>query len=280
MTTQNKPAIHGHRGARGRRPENTLPAIEYALQHAVDGVEVDLCVTADDHIVLHHDLVLNPSKTRNSRGEWIKRKWIRNRTPIRSLSLEQLRQYDVGQLKSGTQYAKMFSKQTPVDGASPPTLDECIELIREYSNVILNLEMKSKPGRPCWTPEPEHYVSLVLKKLDDLSFPLARVFLQSFDWRLMHLLKQRQPDLKIGFTKKHPYKSADLNKAKDAGAGVWSCDYRGLTKPLAREAHSLGLEVYAWTVNEERDIKRMAKLDVDTIITDYPERCRAVLGDE
>ncbi|MDA8014874.1 MAG: glycerophosphodiester phosphodiesterase, partial [Gammaproteobacteria bacterium] len=48
--------IHGHRGARGRRPENTLAALAYALENGADGVEVDVCVTADDRVVLHHDL--------------------------------------------------------------------------------------------------------------------------------------------------------------------------------------------------------------------------------
>ncbi len=267
MTTQNKPAIHGHRGGAGKlRPENTLSAIAYGLQHGADGIEVDLCVTADHVVVLRHDL-------------WIEIKGQGNTpiySPIYSLSLEKLGQVD----------------------ERIPTLDECVELIFQHNNAILNLEMKSKPGKPGWTPESERYVSLVLKKLESLAFPLERVFLQSFDWRLMQLAKQQRPNLKIGLLTKKKLKgyswihqngnkrrtsirTATLPKrVKKNGGDVWACDHRELTEPLLQETHDLCLEVYAWTVNEERDIERMARLGVDTIITDYPERCRAVLGDE
>ena len=288
MTTQTKPAIHAHRGGRGRRPENTLSAIAYALQHAADGVEVDLCVTADDEIVLHHDLCLNPDATRDARGEWIARC-----IPIRDLPLDALRRYDVGRVRPGSGYAKRFPEQTPANGARIPTLDECVELLLANDHrAILNLEMKSKPGKPGWTPEPEHYVSLVLKKLESLRFPLERVFLQSFDWELMQLAKRRRPDLNIGLLTRKKSKeyswihrngnkrrtairTADLPKlVKQSGGDVWSCDYRGLTKPLLKQASNLKLKVYAWTVNEKPDATRMARWGVDAVTTDYPERCR------
>lgn len=256
----NKPAIHGHRGGAGKlRPQNTLSAIEYGLQHAADGIEVDLSVTADHAIVLSHDL-------------WIDVKG-QGKVPIYRLSLKNLGQVD----------------------ERIPTLDECVALMLQHNNTILNLEMKSQPSKPCWTPEPEHYASLLLKKLERLSFPLQRVFLQSFDWRLMQLAKQQCADLKIGLLTKKKSKgyswihhngnkrrtsvrtSTLPKRVKKNGGDVWSCDYRELTKPLLQETHELCLQAYAWTVNEERDIKRMAKLGVDTITTDYPERCRAVL---
>lgn len=257
MSTHNKPAIHGHRGgAGGTQPENTLDAIKCGLRHNADGIEVDLCVTADHAIVLHHDL------------------WIaaggKDETPIYSLSLEHLRSID----------------------ERIPTLEECVELIFQHHNIILNLEMKSQPGKPCWTPEPEDYVALLLAKLENLSLPWQRVFLQSFDWHLMILAKQQRADLKIGLLSKKkakeyswirqngnsqrtPIKTAALpTLVKENGADVWSCDYRELTEQLQQQAHALNLEIYTWTVNRQSDIERMAALGVDVITTDYPERCR------
>jgi glycerophosphoryl diester phosphodiesterase len=52
--------VHGHRGARARRPENTLPAFEYALGLGVDALEMDIAVTRDNVIVLSHDPILQP----------------------------------------------------------------------------------------------------------------------------------------------------------------------------------------------------------------------------
>ena len=52
--------VHGHRGARGVRPENTLPAFEYAIEAGVDVLELDMAVTKDDVIVVSHDPVLEP----------------------------------------------------------------------------------------------------------------------------------------------------------------------------------------------------------------------------
>ena len=274
------PKIHGHRGARGRRPENTLPAIEYALQQGVDGVEVDLCVTADDAIVLHHDLRLNPDTTRDARGNWIE---AEARIPVRGLRLDELREYDVGRLKPGAAYTKKFAQpgQTPVDGVHPPTLAECAEFIcrRASKDTLLNLELKTSPAEPALAPEPDAYAALVLDEIHRLCLAES-VFLQSFDWGLMASvkkhLKRRGWTLKTGFTKQRPYGLADARQVKTAGGDVFSCHYGGLREPLVRAVHALGLEVCAWTVNEPRDIAKVAGWGVDVITTDYPERCRGL----
>ena len=52
--------VHGHRGARARRPENTLPAFEYAIAQGVDALEMDMAVTKDNVIVISHDPILEP----------------------------------------------------------------------------------------------------------------------------------------------------------------------------------------------------------------------------
>ncbi len=63
---------------------------------------------------------------------------------------------------------------------------------------------------------------------------------------------------------------------KAAGGTVWSPNYRDVTEPLVREAQSLGLKIVPWTVNEEADLNRLLDWKVDGIITDYPDRLRAL----
>ena len=52
--------MHGHRGARALRPENTLPAFEYAIEQGVDVLELDMAITKDDVVVVSHDPILEP----------------------------------------------------------------------------------------------------------------------------------------------------------------------------------------------------------------------------
>ena len=97
--------LQGHRGARGLAPENTLPAYKRALELGVDMLECDMAITKDGVVVIHHDLWLNPDRTRGPDG-----KWLEARGPaIRELTFEQLQECDVGRIKPGTDYAKLFA---------------------------------------------------------------------------------------------------------------------------------------------------------------------------
>jgi glycerophosphoryl diester phosphodiesterase len=63
--------LQGHRGARGLAPENTLRAFEVALQHGVTTLELDIAITRDGALVIHHDLALNPAIARDAQGRWL-----------------------------------------------------------------------------------------------------------------------------------------------------------------------------------------------------------------
>src|SRR5580704_4964597 len=76
----------GHRGCRGLRPENTLDAFSHALELDVDTLEMDVMLTADDVLVVHHDEHLNPDITRDETGAWL----AATGPALRSLTFEQL----------------------------------------------------------------------------------------------------------------------------------------------------------------------------------------------
>ncbi|MGC4055799.1 MAG: glycerophosphodiester phosphodiesterase family protein [Paludibaculum sp.] len=81
--------VHGHRGARAERPENTLAAFEYAIKAGADFLELDLAVTKDGVLVVSHDPQLNPRICKAPEGE----------TAIHKLTLAQVRQWDCGTLE-------------------------------------------------------------------------------------------------------------------------------------------------------------------------------------
>lgn len=283
--------IHGHRGARGIYPENSLVAIQYALELGCDGIEVDLCVTRDDHLIVHHDPTLSSDLVRNSQGEWIDRN-IR----ARDCSLREIREFDIGRIKPSTEYALRFDTQTPVDGTRIPTLEEFINTVTKYSDdVIFNIELKSSPIYSKCFPDVETYVGLVMNALLKHNI-VHRCFLQSFDWRLMCAAKKQIPQLLTGFLTDMQRDGSPLSPVsgkpdmwsnyqdladfeesvpgmiKSMGGDVWSSNYQDLTLQSVESAHDMGLEVYVWTVNEISDMERMIEWGVDTITTDYPDR--------
>ena len=109
-----------HRGTRGLAPENTLAAFRRALEIGVTTIETDMAVTKDDVIVISHDPLLNPDLVRGSDGQWL----ASHGPPIRTLTLAELRRYDIGRLNPTSQYAKQFPEQRAVDGERFPQLSE------------------------------------------------------------------------------------------------------------------------------------------------------------
>ena len=288
--SRGQPAIHGHRGARGLYPENTLSAIAGAIDLGCEAVEVDLCVSADDHLVVVHDPVLSGAKVRGPDGNWIGEE-IR----VRDLELDDLQSFDVGRLDPSHGYASVYPQQKPVDGEIIPTLDEMAELVLGMSpSVVFNLEMKSTPYDPGTMPDPDHYAGLMVGAINRLGIS-DRVLLQSFDWRLSQAVVSRIDLLGVAVTTDqqpdgdpispvagHPNLwTGDRDLAEyvnvpemvaSAGVDTWSSNHLDLDEGLVNRAHELGLLVCAWTVNDEADIRKMLAIGVDAITTDYPDR--------
>jgi len=89
--------VQGHRGARGHLPENTLAGFELAMKMGVTTLELDVGVTKDGVVVIHHDRGLNPAIARGPDGKWVERA-----APIHSLTFDELQRYDVGRLRPGS----------------------------------------------------------------------------------------------------------------------------------------------------------------------------------
>ena len=142
--------LQGHRGARGLAPENALPAFERALDLGVSTLELDIGVTADGVVVVHHDPALNASITRGADGQWLP-----GRGPLlRSLTFAQLQAYDVGRIDPATPYARTFGAQQARDGTRIPSLAQVFALVKARgAPVRFNIETKLFPSsRPTRWP--------------------------------------------------------------------------------------------------------------------------------
>jgi len=286
------PKIHGHRGARGRRPENTLNAVKFAIDSGADGVEVDLCVTADNIVVLHHDLALSPSIAIDIDGNR-----ITTSCAIRTQPYTELLHYDVGQLDKNSAYGQKFPQQLACPGTSVPTLEMFIQYVLDHGSAgtVFNLELKGSPDRAELLPEPINYVKLVADQIKRHGIA-SRTFIQSFDWALVRLMREELPEITTGvLTDMQPngdpriplpgvisewtdnmildtFNGSVPRMVAASSADVWSSNFRDLTPELVTEAKNLGLDVYVWTVNDCADMEAMIAMGVDVITTDYPDR--------
>jgi len=264
--------LQGHRGARGMAPENTLPGFAAALAVGVTTLELDVGVTADGVVVIHHDRRLNPDIARGPDGQWI----AAPGPLIRSLSYQELLRYDVGRLRPGSEYAARYPEQKPADGARIPRLADLFALVKKAGNasVRFNVETKISPAAPQETLAPEQFARALIAQLRAAGVA-QRATVQSFDWRTLQFVEKEAPEVATAYLTGRRRAGSQPKAVHAAGGRIWSPNYEELDSAAMGEARSLELRIIPWTVNEPGFIERYLELGVDGLISDYPERVRA-----
>ena len=204
----------GHRGARGLRPENTLDAFARAIELDVDTLEMDVMLTADDVLVVHHDEHLNPDITRDETGAWL----TATGPALRTLTFAQLERYDVGRIRPGTAYAARFPDQVGRDGVRIPKLEEVIAMAEERSHkrIRYNIEIKTTPEHPDDTAPPDVVADHIVAIIRATGIT-GRATIQSFDWRGLQRVKAIAPELP-----RSCLTDADTVQLGSAGTSPWT----------------------------------------------------------
>lgn len=277
--------VHGHRGARASRPENTIPAFEFAIAAGADVLELDMSVTKDNVIVISHDPIVHPPVCSGPQARAI----------IHNLTLQELKQWDCGAIRNPE-----FANQQTVPGTRMPTLDEVFALASK-GNFRFNIETKIMPRRlseaelnatlkhagvdpesqqgkdvlatyagigPDVTPAPDEFARMVLDKIRQYHLE-KRVILQSFDFRTLHAMKKLAPEIQRSALYGGPARDF-VEIAREADAQIVSPVYRLVTPEQVKAAHAAGLQVIPWTANKPEDWDRLIAAGVDAIITDDP----------
>ena len=292
--------LQGHRGTRGLAPENSLPSFEMAILQGVTTLETDAAVTRDGVVVLHHDLALNPDHTRNAKGEWL----TESPAPIHAMSLAELQSHDIGRLKPGTKYAAQFPEQKPVDGTRVPRLAELFDMVKAkgHHKVRFAIEIKSNPEWPEATLPPEPFAQKLVDEIRRHGMA-PRVQIMSFDWRTLQVVQRIAPEIptvyltaqqpwmdniRAGQDQPSPWTAGIRHRdhgsvpamIKAAGGRIWSVFHRDLSPTLLREAHSLGIKVLVWTVNDALTMAPLVDMGVDGLITDRGDIAHKLLADK
>jgi glycerophosphoryl diester phosphodiesterase len=237
--------VHGHRGARPDKPENTIPAFQYAIESGADFLELDVAVTRDDVPVVSHDPVLPKALCSGGQGTRV----------IREMTQDQLRKWDCG---AGL-----------IPGTRVPTLDEVLALGEGNRKIRFNIEMKSSPEHPQFTPDPERFAAMVLSAIRKRGME-QRSIVQSFDFRNLIAMKKLAPELLLSALEGRSGDDFVAIAQRAGGTRMVSPQYKLVTAEKVKAAHAAGIQIAAWTANDAAEWDRLVAAGVDAIITDDP----------
>lgn len=261
--------IQGHRGARGMKPENTIPAFLYALDSGVTTLELDLAVTKDKQLIVSHEpwmsssICLNPEKLAvNVKDE-------------RKFNIYKMTYSEVMQWDCGSKGNEKFPLQEKMKVSKPLLVDVILAVenhIKNYTRyeVDYNIEIKSLPeGDDKFHPKPAEFSDMVYELLDQY-LPMDRVVIQSFDFRVLKYWHEKYPEVRLAALVENK-RTVDENLASlGFTPSIYSPYYKLLTADDIKNLHGKRVRVIPWTVNEEKDMLILKGMNVDGFITDYP----------
>lgn len=243
-----KPYVIAHRGASGDYPENTLLAFHHALESGTDVIELDVVTTQDDVVVVSHDAHVN--RRTDGTGN------------IHMMTLEQVKQLDSG-IRSGEQFA----------GERIPTLEEALDFIGDLARVCIEIKGSTTDE---FIRTARGTVKL-LQRRENLQYTT----ISSYNPDCLRAIKMWEPLLS---TSLDPDKQDGTYSPWELCQQVLGChanfmlhDYRTLTPNIIDEAHQHGFSLWAWTVNDRDEMRRIIALGVNAIMTDYPDILRRVV---
>ena len=229
--------VMGHRGAGGLAPENTLAAIEQAIAHHADWVEIDVQETADGEVVVVHD------------SDFMKLAGVN--TKIWNATLADVEAIDVGR-----RFDPAFT------GEGVPTLRDVLETCR--GRVGVNVELKDYGHG-------QQLEERVIAIVEDCNMQADTIFM-SLKPTVVQRMKSLRPEWTVGLLM-----SLSVGDASSLEADFLAVNSRFVTRGFVHRAHQAGKRVFAWTTNDAVSMSSMISRGVDGVITDYPNLAESVL---
>lgn len=261
--------LQGHRGARGLYPENTLIGFTEALEiPELHTLELDLCVTQDDQLIISHEPWINESicEVTDTAHEGA------------AYSLYKMTYDSIAQFDCGAKGHPDFPNQQPIPAHKP--------ILRELFNTIqseglrwphFNIEIKSHPnGDNMYHPRPHKFAALVAAELSAANeqYPesdlLNHITVQSFDTRVLREMRKTALPVKLSLLTEEEISPAEQMNELGFPVDIYSPNYEQVTPELISWCHFRRISVIPWTVNDLEQMQALVDMGVDGIISDYP----------
>lgn len=242
------PLVLAHRGANKVAPQNTLPAFQKALDFNADGLETDVHLSLDGHIVICHNYTID--ETSNGTGR------------VDEMTLSQLKSYDFG---------SYFSDE--FKGVTLPTLPELLDLTKSMK--LINIEIKP-PQKDC------DLVKKVVEAIHEYGI-VENSIVSCFDPECIRLVKEIDKNVKTGLLYEDDKLGNEImtfgvaKYCKQLNADAAHPHRKLITEAEVIDLHNLGIAVNPWTVNKEEEIVRFTQWGCDALISDVPDYCLKVL---
>ena len=230
--------ITSHRGSSLQAPENTIPAIELAIENLSDYIEIDIQMTKDGEMVLLHDKTLR-------RTAGVDKK-------LQDMTYEEVKRLDAGQW-----FGDEFK------GACIPSLAEVMDIVKGKANLNIEMKRNSSGG---------DMAAALVEMIEEYDMEKQCV-VTSTDHDYLEQVKELNPDIRTGYI----ITAAYGNYFDDDSVDFFSVCSSYLNANSVKAAHKYGKEIYAWTVNSVRELERMKNINVDNIITDNPVLARTII---
>lgn len=224
--------LSAHRGDSLEAPENSLAAVRSSVEQGIDAVEIDVQLTKDGVVVLHHDYNLQRMAGVPKR--------------VNELTYDEVARLNISIRDGG------FDESGRI-----PMLAEVLAEVQGKAKLIVDL----KPYGP--GDELANEVVALIEQFD----MVQECYIQSFDRQTLHQIRQLNPDIRIGQILY--FAVGDLSLLD---VDFYTIEQVMLTEAFVERAHKDGREVWVWTVNSERNLKEVLKFEIDGIITDFPAR--------
>jgi glycerophosphoryl diester phosphodiesterase len=271
VISQTLPDIHGHRGARGLMPENTIPAFLKAVESGVTALEMDVVISMDGQVVVSHEPWMSEVICSHPDGRPVSKK------QAKTFNFYQMKYQAIQSFDCGMRLHPEFPHQQKLN-AVKPTLKMVVRSVdrfvtdNNYKKPFYNIELKTNPSLyDVYTPPPPVFVELVVNEIRRLGIENETI-LQSFDVNVIEELnKVADKKFTIAYIVK---KGKKLNRnlaMLTFKPDVYSPHFRLIDEKTVSEIHAKGMKVIPWTINEKILMEKMMSWGVDGIITDYPD---------
>ena len=263
--------IHGHRGCRGYYPENTIEGFLYAIELGATAIELDVVVSKDKQLIVSHEPWMNYLFCETPDGKRIDEKDQMNYN-LYKMTVEEIQQYSCG-ARIDDKYPEQLRKFSV-----KPTLQKVVDVLKPFP-VKINIEVKSEErGYGTYQPQVEEYAQLVVDFIEKNDL-YHKCMIQSFDVIFLNEFHKKTPrQLDIGLLVEDVLDVESQLKQLNFKPTHFNPDYKLLTKEVRLQVSELGLKIFVWTVNNNDAIEDVLDLNVDGIISDYPDRVKNVLN--
>jgi|TARA_B110000914_G_scaffold225080_1_gene244753 glycerophosphoryl diester phosphodiesterase len=238
--------VIGHRGASEDAPENTLSSVKESFKQGSDGVEIDIRLTKDNHVVCIHD-----KNSLRTSGEFL---------IISETKFNALKKLDVGSWKS----KKWKNERIPL-------LEEVLKVIPDKKEIFIEVKTGTEIIEP------------LINALNRSNINLSDVSIISFNREVIKKIKSRMSEitgnLLIAFDPEVNLEQGlgDLLKSINAD-GVGAQNHQNLNSSLVKEVHNLRKKIHVWTVNDQEEANKFELMGINSITTNRPKLIKKSLN--